>query len=514
MAHPLHSVREALDWLAARRVVGLTTDSRQVAHGDAFIAWPGATTDARRYVGAALSAGATACIVEADGLQAFELPEDDRIAALRGLKAATGPLASGFLGEPSGRLDVVASTGTNGKTSTTWWTAQALAALGRRSGVIGTLGIGEPPVGDDPGTIAQTGLTTPDPVTLHAAFKGFVEAGFVACAIEASSIGIVEQRLAGTRIAVALFTNFTQDHLDYHGTMESYWQAKAQLFAWPGLAHAVINLDDPTGAELARRMQGGPVDVWTYSAREDARLYAHEVAYLDGGLAFELWEGDAQAQVRTELIGDYNVSNLLAVIGALRALAVPLQDAAQACRRLTPVPGRMQRVVPKAAYDDEAPRTAGAPEVVVDYAHTPDALEKALHALRPFAQARGGELWCVFGCGGNRDATKRPLMGGIAQRLADRVVVTSDNPRLEPPSTILEQIAAGMTGTSKPMIIEDRRAAIGQAIRLADASDVILIAGKGHEDYQDVAGVKHPFSDVTEAHAWLVRKTGLRRVHP
>ncbi|HEX6363407.1 MAG TPA: UDP-N-acetylmuramoyl-L-alanyl-D-glutamate--2,6-diaminopimelate ligase, partial [Albitalea sp.] len=357
-----------------------------------------------------------------------------------------------------------------------------------------------------------TGLTTPDPVTLHAAFKSFVEAGFAGCAIEASSIGIEEQRLSGTRIEVALFTNFTQDHLDYHGSMDAYWQAKARLFAWPGLAHAVVNLDDPTGAQLAQRLRGGPLELWTYSAREDARLCARDVAYVDGGLAFEVVEGGTRAAVRTGLIGDYNVANLLAVIGGLRALGIALADAAEACRRLTPVPGRMQRV--DLAAGDAAAHGARLPEVVVDYAHTPDALEKALHALRPLAAARGGELWCVFGCGGNRDATKRPVMGGIAQRLADRVVVTSDNPRQEPPSQILEQIVAGMAGMQRPMIIEDRRAAIGQAIRFADANDVILIAGKGHEDYQDVAGVKHPFSDVAEARVALARNTGVRQVRP
>ncbi|WP_280154495.1 UDP-N-acetylmuramoyl-L-alanyl-D-glutamate--2,6-diaminopimelate ligase [Piscinibacter sp. XHJ-5] len=510
----LHSVPDALAWLASRRVVSLTTDSRDVMPGGAFVAWPGATRDGRQFVGAALAAGAVACIVEAEGAQAFGFDGDDRIATMKGLKATTGSLASGFLGHPSAHLDVIATTGTNGKTSTAWWTAQALTALGRRSGVVGTLGIGEPPAHDDPGTIESTGLTTPDPVTLHAAFKGFLEAGFAACAIEASSIGIVEQRLAGTHIAVAMFTNFTQDHLDYHGSMEAYWQAKAQLFAWPGLRHAVINVDDPMGEALARRMQGGPVDVWTYSARRDARLYAHRIQYIDGGLAFDIYEGEAQAVVRSRLIGDYNVSNLLAVIGALRTLGIALADAAQACTLLTPVPGRMQRVIAAIEYDDEAPRSGDLPEVVVDYAHTPDALEKALLALQPLARARHGELWCVFGCGGNRDATKRPLMGALAQQLAQRVVVTSDNPRHERPRDILDQIVAGMTGTPTPMVIEDRRAAIGQAIRLADASDVVLIAGKGHEDYQEVAGVRHPFSDVVEAREVLAGKMGVQRMRP
>jgi UDP-N-acetylmuramoyl-L-alanyl-D-glutamate--2,6-diaminopimelate ligase len=313
---------------------------------------------------------------------------------------------------------------------------------------------------------------------------------------------------------VALFTNFTQDHLDYHGSMEAYWQAKAQLFAWPGLGAAVLNIDDPQGQALAQALQGADIDTWTYSSLRDARLYAHQAGYIDGGLAFDLYEGQEQALVRTGLIGDYNVANLLAVVGGLRALGVPLADAADACRALTPVPGRMQRVQAEAAYDDEAPNFDNLPEVVVDYAHTPDALEKALRALQPLARSRGGELWCVFGCGGNRDAGKRPLMGGLAQQLARHAVVTSDNPRDEPPETIIEQIVAGMTGASKPMVIEDRRAAIAHAVRYAESRDVILIAGKGHEDYQEVAGVKYPFSDVVEARAMLARKGGMRRQQP
>jgi UDP-N-acetylmuramoyl-L-alanyl-D-glutamate--2,6-diaminopimelate ligase len=511
MLHQLDSVEQALAWLARRGVVSLNTDRREVMAGDAFIAWPGFTSDGRRYVGDALAAGAAACIVEADGAAAFGFDGDERIAAMHGLKAATGPLASGFLGQPSERLQVVAVTGTNGKTSTAWWTAQALTALGRRSGVIGTLGIGEPPTRDEMGSVRWNGLTTPDPVTLQAAFKRFADADFSGCAIEASSIGLVEHRLAGTTIRVALFTNFTQDHLDHHLSMEAYWQAKARLFAWPGLGAAVLNIDDAQGVALAAALQATGIDVWTYSAQRDARLYAHEAGYVDGGLAFDLYEGDAQASVRTTLIGEYNVLNLLAVVGGLRALGVPLADAADACSALTPVPGRMQRVVAYADYDDEVQHYDDLPEVVVDYAHTPDALEKALLALQPLARSRGGELWCVFGCGGNRDAGKRPLMGEIAQRLAQRAVVTSDNPRHEAPGLIISQIVAGMTGADKPVVIEDRRAAIGQAIRFADSRDVILIAGKGHEDYQEVAGVKHAFSDVSEARALLARKGGMRR---
>ena len=479
----LGDARAAGAWLAQRGVRSLAVDSRRVQPGDAFIAWPGHALDGRQYVRQALAGGAVACLVEADGVEAFDFGAGAPVAALAGLKASTGAIADAFCGRPSERLRVVATTGTNGKTSTAWWTAQALSELGRRCGVIGTLGIGEPS-----STITSTGLTTPDPVTLQQALRRFADEGFAACAIEASSIGIVEQRLAGTRIAVALFTNFTQDHLDFHGSMEAYWEAKSALFDWPGLGAAVLNLDDPHGAALAERL--GELDCWTYSVRGPARLRADGIAYRDGGLGFEVIEGEQRAAVRSALIGEYNVSNLLAVIGGLRALGVSLAEAAQACAALTPVPGRMQRV--------EASRPG--PEVVVDYAHSPDALEKALVALRPFATQRGGALWCVFGCGGNRDTAKRPLMGGIAQRLADRVVLTSDNPRHETPAFILLQIVAGLAGSQERVnVIEDRRKAIAHAVREAGANDVILLAGKGHEDYQEIAGQKLPFSDVDEA---------------
>ncbi len=498
---PLASVNAALGWLQAQGARGLATDSRRVVAGDAFIAWPGYAQDGRQHVAAAMAAGAVAALVEADGSDAFGF-DSPHVATMTGLKAATGPIASAFVGTPSQRLRVVAVTGTNGKTSVAWWTAQALTALGHRCGVVGTLGIGEPPlgVGDPPlgatpAAMSFNGLTTPDPVTLHSAFKRFADAEFAACAIEASSIGLTEQRLAGTHIKVALFTNLTQDHLDFHGSMQAYGDAKAALFAWPGLKAAVLNLDDAFGARLARDLSAKPLALTTYSTRGAATLRASHIGYRDGGLAFTLHEGSDSVEVHSALIGDYNVSNLLAVIGGLRALGVPLVDAARVCAQLTPVPGRMQRV----------PTTANAPEVVVDYAHTPDALEKALLALQPLAAARGGALCCVFGCGGNRDAGKRPLMGALAQRLAQRVVVTSDNPRFEAPAFILLQIVAGLPVSQHGVkVIEDRRAAIRTAVREADARDVILIAGKGHEDYQDVAGVKRPFSDVDEATAALL----------
>ena len=527
MVQTLHTAADAAAWLAARVPPGgrgtLRLDSRQVGAGDAFVAWPGHATDGRQFVPAALAAGAAACLIEAEGAEAFELdPADTRIAQLPGLKAATGNVAAAWFGQPGRRLQVIAVTGTNGKSSTAWWTAQALTALGRRCGLVGTLGMGEPPPAalavepplvaplDEPAadadtnTLLYTGLTTPDPVTLQAGLRRMADAGFAACAVEASSIGLVEQRLAGTPVVVAQFTNFSRDHLDFHADMAEYWLAKRALFDWPGLRAAVINIDDEQGAalanELAAELAGGltgrALDLWTTSVNAPARLRAIDLGYVQGGLAFNLVEGEQVQQVRSQLIGDYNASNLLAVLGALRALGLPLAQAAAVVPRLGPVPGRMQRVA----------CAPGQPEVVVDYAHTPDALDKALGALRRLAAARGGRLWCVFGCGGNRDASKRPLMGAIAQRLADQLVLTSDNPRHEDPAAILRQIRAGMADSPALQLIEDRREAITQAIEKAAPQDVLLIAGKGHETTQDMAGVLRPFSDIDVAEQALAMR--------
>jgi UDP-N-acetylmuramoyl-L-alanyl-D-glutamate--2,6-diaminopimelate ligase len=257
----------------------------------------------------------------------------------------------------------------------------------------------------------------------------------------------------------------------------------------------VLNIDDVQVEGLARELSGTALDVWTVSLQGPARLQAQGLGYVDGGLAFDVVEGTQRVAVRSQLVGAFNASNLLVVLGGLRALGVPLADAAAVVARLSPVPGRVQRVTGSGADEQVA--------VVVDYAHTPDALEKALQALRPLAAARGGRLWCVFGCGGNRDATKRPLMGAIAARDADHVVITSDNPRHENPDAILAQILAGVTGHDEVDVIVDRRQAIHGAVQQAAAGDVVLVAGKGHEDYQDVAGEKRPFSDVTEALAAL-----------
>ncbi len=491
----LATPQQAVAFLRARVTGTLQTDSRQVRPGDGFIAWPGAATDGRAHVAGALARGAAACLVEQDGVAPFAFA-GAHIAALRGLKAATGPIAAEWFGHPTQSLQVLAVTGTNGKTSSACWLADAIQSLSKQElsalagcALVGTLGIGVPP------RLESTGMTTPDPVRLQRAFRAFVDQGLGHCAIEASSIGVAEQRLAGTRIGVALFTNFTQDHLDYHGSMDAYWQAKAALFDTPGLQAAVVNTDDAQGAHLHTQLAARPLDLWSYALHRPARLQAQDIGFAEGGLRFAVAEGTQREWLQTRLIGQYNVSNLLGVIAALRALGVPLAQAVRACAALSPVPGRMEQIA--------AP---GQPLVAVDYAHTPDALAQALAALRPVAQARGGRLWCVFGCGGNRDASKRPLMGAAAQQGADAVLVTSDNPRGEAPQAIIGQILQGMAPGARAE--PDRAAAIAQAVAGADAADVVLIAGKGHEDYQEVQGVRHPFSDMAQARQALAARQG------
>ena len=497
----LHTPTEAARWLRTQVQGVLHTDSRRVQWGDGFIAWPGGVTDGRRFVPQALQQGAAACLVEADGVDVLDpsAQSDGRVAAYHGLKQASGPIAAAYYERPSAELPVLAVTGTNGKTSTTWWLAHALHALGQRCALVGTLGVGEP------GDLHYTGMTTPDPVLLQACLRDWADAGVQACAIEASSIGIAERRLDATQIRVAVFTNFTQDHLDYHGDMAAYWQAKASLFDWSGLQAAVINIDDPKGLSLVTHLAERPnLSVWTYSTRKMPmwkaahHLQAFNLRQGEQGIQFNLYEEGEIHALDTALLGDYNISNLMAVLAVLRIQGHALADAVRVCAGLPAVPGRMQSVH---AGDDHV-----APWVVVDYAHTPDAVAHALQALRPFAQARAGELVCVLGCGGDRDPGKRPLMAAAAQAHADRVVLTSDNPRSEDPQAIVDQMGTGLTREAQ--IILDRGEAIATSIAQARDNDIVLIAGKGHEDHQEIAGVRHPFSDVAHARramrAWRV----------
>lgn len=494
MSARFDSPEPAARWLKEHVSGTLCADSRQIGQGDGFIAWPGASTDGRRYVGAALAAGASACLVEHGGADAYGFA-DDRVATYAGLKAATGAIASAYFDAPSEQLQIVAITGTNGKTSTAWWLAQALSRLQRKCGVVGTLGIGQP------GVMVANGLTTPDPVLLQQQLRCFVDQGFSACALEASSIGLEEGRLEATRLQVAVFTNFTQDHLDYHASMQDYWQAKKRLFSWPGLQAAVVNIDDTRGLELSAELQSTPLDVWTVSCIGSARLQSQAIEHSVQGLRFEVVEGGESYSLSTAMVGQYNVSNLLGVLASLRALNVPLSDAVKACADLLPVPGRTETL----AQQD-------APLVVIDYAHTPDALEKVLAALKPVAQGRGGRLWCVFGCGGDRDPGKRPLMAAAAERHADQLVLTSDNPRGESALTIIEQMLPGLSRAQAAKVLPDRHVAIDHALQLAQPQDVVLLAGKGHENYQEIKGVKFAFSDREQARAVLDARAARRTV--
>jgi len=505
----LSSTHEVADWLRARVQGALQADSRQLRPGDGFVAWPGAATDGRHYVGAALAAGAAAVLVEAQGVDAFAF-SDERVLAVPGLKALAGPITRAFCGDPGAQMELIAITGTNGKTSTAWWTAQLLSAAQRPCAVVGTLGIGRPPLAGDTGqALEHTGLTTPDPVLLHTRLRALREAGVVACALEASSIGLAEGRLNGLRIDVAVFTNFTQDHLDFHGSMDAYWAAKAALFSWPGLRCAVVNLDDPRGPALASELSSRGLDVWRVGIEEPAqhsaaRLCAQDLGFTERGVRLSVCERDSAGQLLAcvpltlPLVGRYNVSNLLCVLASARALGLELAVAVAACQSLTPVPGRMEQV-PSSAADQ--------PLVLVDYAHTPDALEKALQALQPLARQRGGALWVVVGCGGDRDASKRPLMAAVAEREARHPVLTSDNPRNEDPQAILLQMQAGLRIPEAAHMDVDRARAIAWAVQQAQAADVVLIAGKGHEAYQEIQGVMAVFSDQAHARAALQQRT-------
>ncbi len=463
----------------------LAIDSRRVQPGDIFLAMPGAQVDGRQFIADAVARGAVAVIHEGGGADIAVSPAPTF--AVENLAAHAGEIAHLVYGRPSEQIWLCGVTGTNGKTSVSQWIAQAMNAIDCKCAVIGTLGNGFPP------QLEVSPNTTPDAITLHASLARYLREGAVACAMEVSSIGLEQGRANGAHFDVAVFTNLTRDHLEYHGSMAAYAAAKARLFDLPDLSGAVINLDDPFGRELATRLTG-KVSLLGYTLEAapdidrhgDMHLRAEDIEMTATGVRFRVRNVDFAAPV----VGTFNVSNLLAVIGALLLGGETLEDCAQALKAITPPPGRMQTL----GGDQQ-------PLVVVDYAHTPDALEKVLTTLRATATARGGQLICVFGCGGDRDGGKRPQMGSIAEQLADRVVVTSDNPRSENPLAIIAAIRAGMAtaGECEP----DRARAIATTIAQATVPDVILLAGKGHEPYQEIAGVRHPFSDLALARSSL-----------
>jgi UDP-N-acetylmuramoyl-L-alanyl-D-glutamate--2,6-diaminopimelate ligase len=456
----------------------LCADSRLVKPGDVFVAVPGHRLDGRAFAAEAVARGAVAVLQEGMALS-LDVPA----VPVRGLAALAGEIADLVYGRPSEQLWMVGVTGTNGKTSVSQWIAQAMSLLERKCALVGTLGTGFP------GQLSLGVNTTPDAVGLQRALASFVAQGAAACAMEVSSIGIEEGRVNGVHFDVAVFTNLTRDHLDYHRSMEAYGAAKEKLFGWPGITAAVINLDDPFGAGLIRRLDGR-LRVIAYSLTGqiggDRVLAAHDLTMNGADLAFTV-DG---VRFAVPVVGRFNAANLLATIGALVAADESLADIAAVLRCITPPPGRMQVIGGEKS-----------PLVVVDYAHTPDALEKALDSLRDAATVRGGKLVCVFGCGGDRDPGKRPQMGAVAERLADRVVLTSDNPRCEDPLAIIDDVLAGMN--ARPTVEPDRELAIRQALREADANDIVLLAGKGHEAYQEIAGGRQPFSDLEQARLCL-----------
>jgi murE/murF fusion protein len=494
------NILDIMTWLDERveRGADLCLDSRQVRAGDVFFACPGIAADGRNYQQAAADAGASAIVVAAGGDQPS--PAGVPVLAVPGLPALLGEIAHLWYGRPSDALTVIAVTGTNGKTSTVQWIAAALGSEDMPCGTVGTLGV-TLPGGENLGGV----LTTPDVLTLHRSLAAIVRADGVAAAIEASSIGLVQGRLDGVRIQIAGFTNLTRDHLDYHGTLEHYKQAKFSLFSRTGLRGAVINADDAAGAELlAGEAPSGHRAGYSLRADSGEAFRAEELQHGPGGLVFRLVTPDGSAQILTHLVGDHNVSNLLLVAGVLRELGWGLSRTARALAVLQPVPGRLQVVDPLGGASVNHPQAL----VVVDYAHTPDALERVLAALRPMARARGGRLVCVFGCGGDRDTGKRPLMGEAAARLADHVVVTTDNPRTEAPEAIIEAIVAGMP--QRPAIEADRARAILDTVWRAGDRDVVLLAGKGHETYQEVHHVRSPFDDREWARFALTWQQGAR----
>ncbi|MDT3671393.1 MAG: UDP-N-acetylmuramoyl-L-alanyl-D-glutamate--2,6-diaminopimelate ligase [Aromatoleum sp.] len=496
--------REILERLriAGVRPRGVTADSRRVAPGDLFVAWPGFATDGRRFIASAIERGAAAVLWDdAGGFRAESLPVPNF--AVPGLRGVSGHLAHEVHASPSSHLWVVGVTGTNGKTTVTQWLARALTDLDQRCGVIGTLGCGFP------GELADSVNTTPDALELHRTLAGFRAEGAAAAAMEVSSIGLDQERVNGVEFDVAVFTNLTRDHLDYHGTMERYAESKAKLFDLPGIRTAVLNLDDAFGLAQGRRLvaQGMPVIGYTLNEAMAKALPGARVLVVGGlqdeptGLRFSLdWKG-VRSDLQVRMVAPFNVSNLMAVIGALLARDLPVDDVLRVASRLTPPQGRMQLVGGVAE-----------PLVVIDYAHSPDALAKVLESVRDTVRTRGGRLVCVFGCGGDRDPGKRPMMGEVARELADRVIVTSDNPRSEDPVKIIDAIVQG-TGSQAERVV-DRAQAIGIAIGEAGSDDVVVLAGKGHEPYQETLGVRVPFSDIEQARLALLawnRKQGTSR---
>jgi UDP-N-acetylmuramoyl-L-alanyl-D-glutamate--2,6-diaminopimelate ligase len=487
---------------------GLSLDSRRTRPGDLFLALPGVRCHGGDHIAEALRAGAVAVAIDAEYPQVIDHGAIDQEAGDPGiyrgfldrqpavpvyrihhLRARAGVIAARFFGQPSRQMRVIGVTGTNGKTSVTHYLAEALNGSRRAApcGLIGTLGHGMW------GDLRRADTTTPDAVTTQRLLAEMHAHGAQSVAMEVSSHGLDQGRVAGVDFDVAVFTNLSRDHLDYHGSMQSYGEAKRRLFRDAALKAAAVNLDDPYGRDIVGALPGSAqVFGYTLAEREcrglpDACVCGRRLETGDGGLCLEVVSVWGRGHIESPLLGEFNAYNLLATVAALLALGEPFAEILERLSRVRAAPGRLEVFR----------GSDGGPVAVVDYAHTPDGLEKALRAIRGLTLRRlnGGQVLCVFGCGGDRDAGKRPMMGAIAESLADRVLVTSDNPRGEAPSAIIHQILAGMRAPRRAAVEPDRETAITRAFAEAGPGDVILVAGKGHEDYQEIAGQRRPFSD-------------------
>lgn len=462
---------------------GMSADSRALKKDDVFMALSGTTTHGLRFAKQASDIGVAAVLFETPAPEGFV--ETANTIAVPALRRKCGVIANRFYGKPSEVMQVIGVTGTNGKTSTVQLIAQALSLNDVTAGTIGTLGAGLY------GNLVEGERTTPDVISVHGFLAEMRDAGASHVAMEVSSHALDQGRVDAVAFDVAVFTNLTRDHLDYHGSMEAYGQAKAKLFAWPTLSAVVINLDDAFSEILVEGLSS-EINLLALSSRghEKANLHSRNVRLNASGISFDLCRGEAALAVQSPLLGRFNVDNLLAVAGSLLALGWSMEKVAAVLPKLSPVGGRMSRVG----------GTNGRPLVVVDYAHTPDALEQALANLRSHTE---GKLICVFGCGGDRDKGKRPVMAAIAERAADVVIVTDDNPRTENGDGIVQDIQAGFSQLSRVLVQRDRAKAIAAAIKQAAGDDVVLIAGKGHETYQEVHGIKTPFDDLVHARLHL-----------
>ena len=460
----------------AMSFMGITADSRMVKPGYLFLAYPGVQSDGRDFIAQAIEAGAIGVIFD-DADFTWQKKWTVWHRAMRNLKQAAGGIASEFYHQPSRKLNVVGDTGTNGKTSVSHWLAQSLTHMGQKTAVLGTVGNGFLNA-----TRSATN-TTPDAILLQAMLAEYLSLNAQTVVMEVSSHGLDQGRVNGVEFDVAVLTNLSRDHLDYHGSMEAYSHAKQKLFSWPSLKCAVINADDAFGQRLLTTLKAQSKPTLSYGFSDMADLHASHLRLNESGLSMQVSYRQRSVVLQAPVLGRFNAYNVLAVLSGLLALGSPLELAMPALAQLQSVTGRMQQ------FGGEK-----LPLVVVDYAHTPDALEKVLITLREQAT---GQLICLFGCGGERDTGKRPMMGAIASQLADWVVLTSDNPRGEAPDAIIAEIEQGIHG--RYQVEADRAMAIGLAIHSAMPGDIVLLAGKGHESYQEVAGVKQPFDDALMA---------------